>query len=66
MVYRFLEKNAEIIKAKGDIPYWIIASQLGVHENTIRNWMKREVDPVKKVKLLKVIEEIKQEYKEEA
>lgn len=64
MVSKYLESNSEIVAAKGDIPYWVIAKQLGVHENTVRNWMKREMDPKKKKAVLSVIHEIKQKEKQ--
>jgi hypothetical protein len=61
VVSKFFQKNTQILEAKGDIPYWIIASQVNVHENTVRNWMKREMTPEIKAKVLHAIEEIKQE-----
>lgn len=53
--------NLDIVRAKGFIPYWEIGKKLGVHENTLRNWMRRELDPKKKAKILNAIEQIKQE-----
>ena len=54
-------KNKDIVKAKGFIPYWRIAEKLGVHENTLRNWMRKEMDQDKKNKVLKAIEEVKKD-----
>lgn len=61
MTSEFLERNAEIIKAKGSLPYYLIANHLDVHENTVRNWMKREMVQVKKDMILQAIKEIKQQ-----
>jgi len=49
----------EIRKAKGDIPLWVIAEKLNVHENTLYNWMKKEMDEQRKAKVLNAIKEIK-------
>lgn len=53
------KRNEEIRVAKGEIPLWVIAERLGVHENTFYNWMKREMDRERKQKVMTVIEEIK-------
>jgi hypothetical protein len=53
--------NLDIVNAKGFIPYWEISSKLNIHENTLRNWMKNEMDPEKKTKVLHAIEQIKHE-----
>jgi hypothetical protein len=53
--------NLDIIEAKGVIPYWKIASLLQIHENSLRIWMRREMDPERKAKVLQAITEIKQE-----
>ena len=60
MLIKCHENNNDILIAKGSIPYWVIASQIDVHENTVRNWMKREMLPVKKAMILRAIEEIKE------
>lgn len=54
-------KNDDIRKAKGNIPFWVIADQLGVHENTMYNWMKKEMSSDKKQQILKAIEQVKKE-----
>lgn len=59
--YNAFQKNLDVIEEKGSIPYWVIANKLCVHENTLRNWMKRDMDLVKKSKVLTAIREIKQE-----
>lgn len=61
MVSKVFRKNSWFLEAKGDIPYWVIANQLSVHENTVRNWVKREMTPEIKEKVLAAIAEIKQE-----
>jgi len=55
------QTNSEVIKIKGGIPYWVIAAHLGVHENTVRNWMKQKLDVERKTKILTALKEIKLE-----
>lgn len=57
--------NKDVVEAKGNIPYWVIGQRLGVHENTVRHWMRNEMVPKKKAEVLKAIEEIKQELLQE-
>lgn len=57
----FRKSNPCVLEAKGNIPYYAIANHLGVHENTVRNWMKKEMTPEIKEKVLNAISEIKQE-----
>ncbi|KON85667.1 hypothetical protein AF332_01625 [Sporosarcina globispora] len=59
----FKKRNQMIEEAKGTIPYWVIAERLGVHENTIQNWMKREMSEERKDKVMRAINEIKKEIK---
>jgi len=59
----FKKRNQLIEEAKGTIPYWVIAERLGVHENTIQNWMKREMSEERKEKVMRAINEIKKEIK---
>lgn len=58
-----VSRNADIRRAKGYIPFWVISERLGVHENTLRNWMKSELPATEKQKILSVINEIKREIK---
>ncbi|WP_409276388.1 hypothetical protein V1499_23160 (plasmid) [Neobacillus sp. SCS-31] len=60
----YFKRNAEIIQAKGSIPLWLISSYLNVHENTVRNWMRREMDQEKKSMVLAAIEKAKKEMAE--
>ena len=61
----FKKRNENIEKAKGSIPYWVIAEKLGVHENTIQNWMKKEMDEERHGKVMFAIDEIKNQIKKE-
>ncbi|WP_066057294.1 hypothetical protein [Robertmurraya korlensis] len=61
----FNKRNHIIREAKGDIPYWVIAEKLGVHENTIMNWMKKEMLDNRREKILSAIKEIKEEVRKE-
>lgn len=58
-------RNQDIRRSKGSIPFWIIAERLGVHENTLLNWMKRELPEEKKREILQVISELKHEMESE-
>ncbi|MCM3670282.1 hypothetical protein M3181_14965 [Mesobacillus maritimus] len=57
----FRKRNQNVVEAKGRIPYWIIAERLGVHENTIQNWMKQEMSRDREEQVLSVIAKIKEE-----
>lgn len=55
------QRNVEIREAKGQIPLWFIAEKLSVHENTLRNWMKKELSPERKKEIFRIIETVKSE-----
>lgn len=57
------KRNQDIRDYKGIIPFWLIAERLGIHENTIHNWMKSEMKAERKKLVIEAIEEIKQEMK---
>jgi hypothetical protein len=59
----FKKRNKIIEEAKGNIPYWVIAERLGVHENTVQNWMKKEMSEDRKIKVLSVIDGIKEDMR---
>jgi transposase-like protein len=61
----FKKRNQAIEEAKGSIPYWVIAERLGVHENTVLNWMKREMSEERKEKVMCAIAAIKEEMSKE-
>lgn len=54
-------RNQEIRIYKGKLPFWIIAERLGVSENTLLNWMRKELPEDKKAEILRVIDQIKGE-----
>ncbi|MEK5176919.1 hypothetical protein NST63_27630 [Heyndrickxia sp. FSL W8-0496] len=59
------KRNQEILDEKGSISYWLIADHIGIHENTLRNWMKTEMNIKRKKLVLKAIHTIKhQEFQE--
>lgn len=58
------KRNDDIRNIKGNIPFWVIAERLGVHENTLHNWMKKEMSNDRKQAVLKAIEYIKTEKQE--
>jgi uncharacterized protein YjcR len=53
-------ENTPILKEKGEIPYWEIASRLGVHVNTVRNWMKSSMNQKQREMVLEAIKAIKE------
>lgn len=59
------KRNLDIREAKEDIPFWVIAERLGVHENTLRNWMRKELSVEQKNKILNAIQEVKLDMKRE-
>jgi transposase-like protein len=61
----FKKRNHIVEEAKGSIPYWVIAERLGVHENTVQNWMKKEMSKERKEKVMYAISEIKEEIRKE-
>jgi uncharacterized protein YjcR len=64
LVSEYQKRNKDFFKAKGEIPLWVIADKLSCHENTVRNWLKKELVPEKKERLLGAINEIKQDLRE--
>lgn len=56
-------RNIELKKEKGNIPYWILGEKLGLSENTIVRWFRQEMDTQKKERVLQAIKEVKQELK---
>ncbi|MBO1005757.1 hypothetical protein [Pseudogracilibacillus auburnensis] len=63
-MFSIFSSNRDILNEKEHIPYWIIANELGVHENTLRNWMKTEMSPERKKKVLDVIKGLKKQLQE--
>jgi hypothetical protein len=41
------------------IPLWVIAAELGVHENTLRMWMRKEMQPDRKERVLAAIQTVR-------
>ncbi|MGU3394064.1 hypothetical protein ACNHOZ_07910 [Priestia sp. D51] len=59
------KRNQDIREAKGNIPTWVIAERLGIHENTLHNWMKKEMCKRRKEGVMNAIVGIKKELAEE-
>lgn len=58
------ERNLDIKKARGKIPVWAVAEKLEIHENTLRNWLRKEnLSVEKRIKIMAAINEIKEEMK---
>lgn len=51
----------DIKKIRGDLPNWMIAEKLGIHENTFYRWMRMEMSEERKKKVKAAIIEIKNE-----
>jgi PP-loop superfamily ATP-utilizing enzyme len=58
------QRNLDIREAKGKIPMWLCAEKLCVSENTFIKWMRTELGPEKKEKIMAAITEIKAELEE--
>jgi hypothetical protein len=56
--------NTEIRNARGKIPKWMIAEKLGVHENTLNGWLRKELNKERKEQIIAIIEELKIELQE--
>ncbi|MEH7163631.1 hypothetical protein [Priestia megaterium] len=59
------KRNQDIREAKENIPIWVIAERLGIHENTLHNWMKKEMCKRRKERVISAIVGIKKELAEE-
>lgn len=44
---------------KGDIPYWVIAEELGISETTLYNWLKKELTADKRSLIVHAINQVK-------
>ncbi|UAL49743.1 hypothetical protein K7887_22015 (plasmid) [Sutcliffiella horikoshii] len=51
--------NEDLRKAKGKLPAWLIAAELGVHENTVFRMFRSSLSPQKKKEILGAIENAK-------
>lgn len=59
------KRNQDIREAKDNIPIWVIAERLGIHENTLHNWMKKEMCKRRKERVISAIVGIKKELAKE-
>lgn len=46
------------------IPLWVTASELGVHENTLRIWLRKEMDADRKERVLLAIQAVKNDLED--
>lgn len=59
-----LEKpNIDLLVEKGSISYKRLAIQAGVTERTMFNWFGKPMDQVKRLRVLKAIDEIRKDVK---
>lgn len=58
------KRNIDIREAIQDAGFnhWMIAERMGVNDTTFSRWLRQEMPPEKKQKVLQAIEELKQEY----
>ena len=54
-------RNEDIRKAKGKIPFYLIAERLGIHDQTLYSWMRRELPEDKKEQIFAIIQDLKEE-----
>lgn len=63
-IFKAKKANREIREAKGDIPFWMIAFHLNIHETTLVRWLRVELSDEEKQNILTAIKKIKQENME--
>ncbi|MBM6599546.1 hypothetical protein JTF24_13855 [Priestia megaterium] len=59
------ERNKEIRQLKGNLPIWVIAEKLGIHENTLYRKLRKELHESEKKEIIKIIKSLKATFKEE-
>lgn len=60
-----MKNNKDIRESmlQANLYYWQIAEKIGVHENTLYRWMRKELKEKEKKKILQAIEDLKNERK---
>lgn len=55
--------NQDIRKAmkQAGVPMWAVAKSIGIAENTLSRWLRVELEPIRKVKILDGISMAKEE-----
>lgn len=54
-------RNEDVKKIRGSIPYWAIAEKLNISENTLYRWLRTELAPDRKQQILNAIKDIQKE-----
>lgn len=55
------KRNQLIRETKGNIPNWLIAERLEIHESTLVRWLRQEMSPEQEQRIINVIEQLKEE-----
>jgi hypothetical protein len=55
-------RNKEIRDLRGNVPNWLIAEKLGVHENTVYRLLQKPLTDEKKQRIIEAIEQAKSEF----
>lgn len=58
--------NYAVDQTTRKIPMWVVAEKLDVSENTFIKWMRTEMDPERKARVMVAIAEVKAELEEQA
>lgn len=62
MIQSFQRKrNKQFWEKKGKIPLWRIAEKLNIHEKTLINWLRIELEPTKMDKVLTALKQVIEE-----
>lgn len=55
----------QVDEAKRQIPLWVVANRLGIHENTFRNWLnKKDMHDERKEAVVSAIRDVRSELEE--
>ena len=60
----FRNLNKAVHEEKEDLPWWIIADRVGIHENTLRGWLRQKLSKEREERVLNAIYEIKKEMQQ--
>lgn len=58
-----VKKNNDVREAvkRSGVCHWMIAERLGIADTTFSRWLRKELPPNRKIEILAVINELKQE-----
>ncbi|MCQ6530740.1 hypothetical protein [Bacillus mycoides] len=60
----FRKLNKSVHEYKGDLPLWVISERLGIHENTLRGWLRQKLSKEREESILIAISKIRKEIQQ--